>query len=379
MISDVLLAKCVFVLGNFWLFLGFLLLFSPPKTERYRLVILLSLLVLTASVIGLRKKNVGVDTPKYVAAFESAKPTKYHALELYEPGYVYGGIIFKKIFKEYNFYLAWVSFILALFALLGFRLLLPHNYPLAFTLYFSTFVFWLSNISMIRQGVAISLLFYTYALLEQRSRPKAAFWNILACLWHFSSFFFPLAYLFKNFYYYLYQQKRILFWVIYLIILGGVIYPGPLAKNLVSLVIKYAYQLSHNPFLEKMYFYLYWPKLKAWNIKHTYFLITGLFLLALPWAQKNVDVFKIYLFLLVGFTIIFLTKFDEMVADRMFMYFVPFIPVLILRLIPVIFPLKRDQQLAYLTIFLGALVWFNVKLYFLQYASWFINPVRAIR
>ena len=380
MISDVTFAKVVFVLGNVWLFLGFLALFTTRGGEKLRIAFLVSFLGLTALVIGLRNWDVGVDTPKYVAAFKSEKINTYHSLELYEPGYIYLGIIFKKLLKKYNFYLALVSFAIGIFVFLAYRNLLPERlYPLAFALYLSTFVFWLSNISMIRQGVAISLLFYVFSLLEIGHRHLATLWYFIACSWHFSAFFFPIFYILYRVYLFLYRRKKIFFLLIYLIIIINMILPGSLLHKISVLIIKYLYLVFSNSFLEKMHSYLFWTELKPWNIKHVYFLILSLALLAYFYIKKNQDVLRAYMFVFVGLTVLVLVKFDEMVADRMFMYFVPAIPLLILRLIPILFPIDRDQNLAYIVIFLGAIVWFNIKFYLLQYTWWFINPVQAIK
>lgn len=167
--------------------------------------------------------------------------------------------------------------------------------------------------------------------------------------------------------------------LIYLIIIINMILPGSLLHKISVLIIKYLYLVFSNSFLEKMHSYLFWTELKPWNIKHVYFLILSLALLAYFYIKKNQDVLRAYMFVFVGLTVLVLVKFDEMVADRMFMYFVPAIPLLILRLIPILFPIDRDQNLAYIVIFLGAIVWFNIKFYLLQYTWWFINPVQAIK
>ncbi len=384
MISDVTFAKVVFVLGNAWLFLGLFALFGPSplktlKEDRLRVAFLVAFLVVTALIIGLRRRDVGVDTPKYVAAFESGKKATYHALELYEPGYVYLGLALKKVLREYNFYLALVSFAMGFFVLWAYRHLLPEGlYPLAFALYLSTFVFWWTNLSILRQGLAISLIFYVYALLERRRRVKALLIYAFSCLWHFSALFFPAAYVLYRLYLHLYRRKPLIFWLILGAVLTNLVYPGSLVHGVVKVAVDYAYTLTGAPFFERARFYFFWPELKPWHVKHVYFLILALFVLASFFIRKSEALLRAHAFFLVGLTVLVLTKFDQMVADRMFMYFVPGVPLLILRLVPAAFPLARDRKLAYAGVFLGTIVWFNVKLYLLQYASWFINPVRAI-
>lgn len=384
MITDVTFAKVVFILGNAWLFLGLFTLFppSPLKTvreDRLRLALLLAFLVITALIIGLRRRDVGVDTPKYVAAFESGEKASYHALELYEPGYVYLGLALKEVLREYNFYLALVSFAMGFFILWAYRHLLKEGlYPLAFALYLSTFVFWWTNLSILRQGLAISLIFYVYALLEERRWRQAFLIYLLSCLWHFSALFFPAAYVLYHLYLYLYRRKPFIFWLVLGVVLANLAYPGSLVHWVVRVVVDYAYHLTGAPFFERARFYFFWPELTPWHVKHVYFLILALFVLAAFFIKKSEALLRAHTFILVGLTVLVLTKFDQMVADRMFMYFVPGVPLLILRLVPAALPLARDRNLAYAGVFLGAMVWFNVKFYLLQYASWFINPVRAI-
>jgi len=380
MLGEQTFSFLVFAIGNLFLFVGFGLAFLPPKLQHWRFGIILGLLLSLSLILGLRRWDVGIDTPKYVQAFESQKIYIYHQLEIYEPLYILGGLLLKFLLREYNLFLLAVPLIQGLFLLSAYRVLLPERlYPFALALYMGCFVFWLSNISMLRQGITIASCFFAYSLLIQGKRLPALLLALASSLVHFSAGIFPAVYgLYRGYQWCLRKHPKIFGFVVALV-LAGLFYPGSLFYELLKLVVDMFFSLTAHPYLEKIQWYLTWSKLTPWNLKHVYFLILGLFLFATPFFHREDLLRELYLFLLTGLTVILLCKYDEMVADRMFMYFVPAIPALILRLTQTIFPRPADQKLLLVLILLGGLVWFNVKLFLLQYPGWFISPYPAVR
>jgi len=379
MFDELTMPWVVFVAGNFLLFWGFFLLFFPEKEENFRNGFLISALILLALAIGLRAWNVGIDTPKYVAAFASRKVLVYHQLEIYEPLYIVLGLFLRSLLVDYHLFLFLWSFFLAFFLFLAYRSLLPPRLaPLALGLYTGSFVFWLSNLSMLRQGLTISLLFYAYALYERGKGRAALFTASLAPLLHFSALLFPFFYFLWRFLLYLTRRGGSWFFLLLAGTILGLLYPGSLFHGLLKAVFDLLYRLFAHPYVEKIQWYLTWSKLTPWHLKHVYYLLLALLLVGALGARRHERLAAPFSLLWAGFLVIFLCKYDEMVADRMFMYFVPGVPVLILSLVKCFFP-ERDQRLLYAALLCAGLVWFNVKFFLLQYQGWFISPFPAVR
>ncbi len=379
MLNELLCEKAVLIAGNLFLFSGFLASFFQRKEELFRLGFLLALILWLALTVGARYRTVGIDTPKYVAAFESQHAPTYHALEIYEPLYILFGYVTHLILREYNLFLALITFLQAYLLLTAYRQLTPRFYPLATGLYAASFVFWLANLSMLRQGLTIALFFCAYAFWLNQKRKTALFLGLISPLIHFSAALIPLALTLFQGYRWLIKRHPKVFYSLFFLVIAGLIYPGPLFYHVLKFLVDQAYALTGHPYLEKIQWYMTWTKLTPWHVKHVYFLILSLAVFLAPLALKEEHLRPHFLFLLTGLTVILLSKYDEMVADRMFMYFVPSIPVLLLSLVEILFPGEKDQLLVLTVILLGGLVWFNVKFFLLQYPGWFISPYPAVR
>ena len=377
MIDELAFQKLVLPAGNLFLFSCFFASFIRERTARFGAV--LGILLLFALLFGIRDWGVGIDTPKYTAAFEAGRVAEYHDLEIYEPLYIAAGLVLRPVLKHYNLFLLFVSFLQVLCLFLAYHRLLGRWAPFGLALYAAGFVFWLSNLSMLRQGLSIALCFYAYALLVTSEHLKGGLLLLLSPMVHFSALLWPVAYFLFRFYRRLAESYPSLFRAAVVLVVAGLAYPGPLFYEFLKFLVDQVYSLTGHPYAEKIQWYMTWSKLTPWHLKHVYFLILLLFFAVAVRVFRRGRADEHFLFLFSGLTVILFCKYDEMVADRMFMYFVPVVPVLLLKFLEEILPAERDRRLALVLVLAGAVVWFNVKFFLLQYGGWFISPFPAVR
>jgi len=382
MFSEYIVFKSVFIIGNFSILTFFFLYFIKKKDLRFALS--MCTIAFIAITLGLRNKNVALDTPKYIYIYESANIQHYYENYVYEPLFIFISIITKYIFNYYNLFLMFLTFLHLFLILIAYKNILKNSlYTIAMAIYISTFTFWLSNLSMLRQGLAIAIFTYALSYLINGKYRKSIILGIITLGIHFSgAIYFIVYFLFKilrRIY-----KKPLIFYVLVLLIIFLLLYPDNLFLNLIKNIIKNTLILfPSNQNLEKVYWYLIWDKKVEWHIKHVYYLILILFIIytfilrvfrsssEIPSLQKSYTIFTVSLIMLI------ILKFDEMVADRIFMYFVPIIPIL---LVNTYWILNKNYRFILLIVFIiGSIIWFNIKVLYLQYSEWFIYPYPSVR
>jgi len=342
--------------------------------QNYKNILTIFSITILALIISLRDSKVALDTPNYVELFLRNDESFFNQQYIYETGFIYINKIIYLYTDNYHLLFFFITFTHLFIILLLYKKLSNKFFSLLLAMYISTFVFWLSNLSMLRQGLAIPIIALAIFYLVFKDNKKIFFLlSIIAINIHFSSLFISI---FIYVCYYVYKKLKISVLKIFLFVfIFLVLYP----KNIFIYAILKGFSLfpqyAHSSYiLNKVIWYFEWNKLQLWHIKHVYFLIILLFIMA-GIIEKNK---KYLLLLLIPTSLIGVFKYDEMVTDRLFMYFVPLIPIIIFRVILRV-GMKNYGVIMILLLTLGILVWFNIKLIYIQYPGWFIYPYSKVR
>ena len=370
----------IFFVGNVIISLLFLSFFIKKKCLKFSVILLT--LIIVPLLLSIRESSIALDAPKYINLFKQGSISKFFMDGIYDWGYILFNLFLNLFTDNYNVLLFILAF-LHIFLIIFLYNKLQYNYStLLLAMYFSTFVFWISNLSMLRQGIAIPILAIAiYYLIFDEKKMLFFILSSLASFFHYSAFFVAIFVfsIYLIFYRFSLSKKKFLGFIFILLIL----YPGNLFMgiifNIIHLISPYTY---NSTILEKIVWYFTWDKFKVWHIKHVYYLILFL-LIFLFYKEKNDNVILLALLLL---AFLGLLKYDEMVTDRIFMYFVPFIPYFVYRtfeIYPLILSIRRNhvlvKNIALFLLFACILTWFNIKLMYLQYSGWFIYPYSNVR
>lgn len=371
------LYRLIYVMMNFILVTMFVLTFSTKSNEHVKYLSGILFAVIISGILSLRDKSVTLDTPKYIKMFENSDLNSFFNLGVYEIGFIFFNQIVRFIFNEYPFFLFLVTFIHIYIMIIVYRKFDRDYYLIMLAIYLSTFTFWISNLSMLRQGLAIPfvVLGIYYLFIEKRVF-RVIILVILASSLHLSSL--PL-FLINIILYAIYSKivtdvNKGFRHILPLVIIGLIVYPENLFSNLLIyfliLISKYV------PFfilIDKIFWYISWQKLIFWKVKHVYYLL--LIFYYIFYIHCNDKNYRILFTIAMSFLAFF--KLDEMFTDRIFMYYFPLVPVFIVHFFKNIGFI--DRKVAVMILFLGVLVWFNVKLMYLQYPNWFIYPYESVR
>ena len=350
-----------FIYGLFaFLAINLLFAISFLRNEKHRFPLVLILTSILSLIIGIRGRAVGLDSAVYANFFSGSDE------DISEPFfYVLRWLTF------YNIELAFVAvaWLTNFYFLLSFKKINIH-YPLIFAIYISTFIYINLNINIIRQGLAMAFFAYAAAMLLSSSNKKYFYiYGALAVLTHFSAFI-PLLGLhlvarFEN-----KSHSALLPLLLICVVLQFI--------NFSEFILPF---IEYSNAINKIYWYLTWDIGKSWSFKHVYYLILMLLIAIffINYANKGV-IFKVksyylsFIFLIYGFSLVFLFRQEEMFADRIFYYFFFFVPQLIFAGIETI-----KYRLIVLTILLVCMnIWF-FKSIVMQYPNWFVPPYESIR
>jgi len=359
------------ICGNLAIIVLFL---SDFFKEKIRFNLTFITLLYISILVSLRDEKVALDTPKYVELFLKGGAAEFYSEGVYELGFILLNKLIRLYTSNYHIFLFVVSFTHLFLILFLYRKLSKNRYSLLLSMYIASFTFWLSNLSMLRQGLAIPFLnLSTYYLVHEKNYKKFLIFSSIAGNIHYSAFILAI------FIFILYKILDILntkiLKIILLIAVLSIIYPANIYMyvilKLISFLSKYIYT---SPIINKIVWYFNWNKLVLWRIKHVYFLaIPLLFFSGVIYKRKGN-----FLLATLPLLVLSIVKYDEMVTDRIFMYFIPFIPYLILKN----YELIKDNKIKLIFIiilFMGTLIWFNVKFLYLQYPGWFIYPYPGVR
>lgn len=200
-------------------FLSTFFLFIAEKTRSpYRKIIIAIGLLIPIMLAGMRKIGIGTDTEVYVnvlyeAAHSSSGFFDYLGQEVYssfqmkpvtswEIGYNLLVYISTKITNSYQGVLFATHLLTIAFVYKGLEKL-EANFSRAFAMLIFYFMFYASSLNLMRQWIAISIIFYGFHFIQDGKTKKYLFCVILAMLFHNSAIIgiiiWLIYYFFENF------------------------------------------------------------------------------------------------------------------------------------------------------------------------------------
>jgi hypothetical protein len=313
-----------------------LLFFSLFLKEKYKNIFNISVLFLLSFVVSLRNFNVALDTPKYVELFLSNNYHKFYEEGVYDIGYILLNKFIHVFTNNYHIFLFLITFIQLLILYQLYKNLMKKLYPLGLLMYISTFVFWLSNLSMLRQGLAIPIMALgIYYLIFTNQTKRFFVLSILSSTIHYSSIFLTLfIYLMFLFFKKINISSLKIIGILLFIL---IIYPKNVFLSIVLDIVSYfSSYIYSSPAINKFVWYFNWNKLVLWHVKHVYYLILLLFFSSIFLERNKIKL----LVILIPMSFLGLLKYDEMVTDRIFMYFILFIPFITYKLLSKLISMK---------------------------------------
>lgn len=165
-------------------------------------VVLLAIVVLIHTfVIGLRDIGVGIDTGVYIESYcnDAISTRNFHDFitSSHDLGYLLLSIVCVKIVPLPQSLLAGTEFFVILFFILGmwnYRKIYLINIGVMFTMF--CFMYSMHTLNLMRQSCALSLLFYSFSLFLQAKKGSYLIFQIVACFFHATAFFFVVVPLF---------------------------------------------------------------------------------------------------------------------------------------------------------------------------------------
>lgn len=332
-----------------------MLFFAGSLTEASRFYLSLFITLIVALFFGVRGDDVGIDSYQYARLYEG-----FTRRSDIEP--LFFVLIFSTSpFYSYTSFFVFVSILINLGYFYSFRVIERRYYFLCLSLLFSSFLFLNSNVSMVRQGLSISLAFLAFSIFYKRSFSfsfSSVFVYLLSVTAHYSALvLLPL---------FLYGKIRLRRWHFFPI-LSLVFFFFNFDITIIT-----SYFWSYGGLVQKLHWYLTWPHLTEWSLKHFYYVV--LFFYCLVFFVfffkrgflyfDGIDFFiKVFLYSLLVLSVFHR---DEMLADRLFYYFIPFILVAFVK-----FFVRVNFGFKYFVLFFLLILWF-LKSYY-QFYTWFIS------
>ena len=150
--------------------------------NRCRNIIWLNILLLSL-VNGLRDVSIGVDTSNY---YDIWNWISQGAGDYIEPGWYFLNRIIQSLGGGYNL-LLWIAALITFFPIGWIGRRCVHN-PSLVLLFYYLITFYLQSFNMMRQDLAISLVFLGYMNLFSGNKKRYFFWIALSCLFHYTAF-----------------------------------------------------------------------------------------------------------------------------------------------------------------------------------------------
>ena len=173
----------------------YLLLIQPIKKNRVIYVLTFSFLLLLG---GLRGLDVGTDTQNYLDVYEMLHDDAgtLYVMSFMEPFWVLLNKLVIYTFDDYQL----VVFLGVFLAITPFfiRVWKSSKSPYAAILFYVLLYYYFNTYNVVRQMIALSVVFYSYPFWEKGSYKKAISCTILAMMFHVSAFFAFLIPLLKK-------------------------------------------------------------------------------------------------------------------------------------------------------------------------------------
>jgi hypothetical protein len=337
-----LVSTSVFFSSGLLYVIGFL------KSSSFRHSIASIIAVLLGVAFGLRSASIGLDSQSYASWFELGEVNNQSVGE-----YLFYLLISitRLFFNDYTVFFVIIASISNLLMLNGLRKITV-NYLLAFSIFITSFVFFNVSTNIIRQGLAISIVIYALGAHLSGKQYIGFFLIAVATLIHATAIaFFPLFFLIKS--------DNSISCVKYFLILM-------IIMTIISVVDILDYLANFSYYFKRLAWYFHWGVSRPWEVKHAYFLIIPFVLVLYSISSRlSGQHRKIVTALVYGLFLVVVFRFEEMVADRFFYYFVPMLCVMIVDLASRI----RPCNISYGLLYFFASMWL-IKTYFLQYPNW---------
>lgn len=344
-----LLLFTLFFSTNFLFFVSFV------RNKTFKLMMTLSVTGLISVVYGVRGSGIGLDTSVYLDIYHNldARPLEPIFSVLFELGRI--------LSLNDTILLLLISSLINFILLLAFYMV-SDDYPILLALCNVSHFYVNMNISIIRQGLALSLFVLAIALFVKNKYWKTFFVGVFAVLSHMSAvIIFPIM---------VFGRLKFNNYLLMIYVIGVLF----LSTFKLSTVL--APFIGYHSIIAKAYWYFTWGIAKAWHVKHVYYLVFLLFGFCLMWLRNSPyeKIRKYNLIFAIGIFTIFLFKEEEMVVDRFFYFFFPIVVIMIYLMNSKF----KNTKLYFGIVFLGMNGWLY-KTMFMQYPKWFIFPYEAIR
>ncbi|WP_188630396.1 EpsG family protein [Oceanisphaera marina] len=217
----------------------------------------------------------------------------------------------------------------------------------------SSFYFLNLSLSIMRQSIAVSIFLFALLFFLKRRFFAYFFLVALATLFHSSAIFLfalPLVYYIR--------LLTLVAWVVAIFIVIKVV--G--VYKFVTIFVHFLYEsgLASKRLLD----YFSWQYSVGWEFKHFYFLLILMNVYVLFVSVNRIGATFIYKASLVGWLFLGVFSFDEMVADRIFYYFIP-INIIVFTMI-----FREFGAMMRVSVLFGIFVW-SFKTYHYQLSAWF--------
>lgn len=326
-----------------------LILINYVKDNSLRTYYTLFIVAIISLCFGLRAENIEGDSIHYANVFYGGSERNDEVL------FQYLAFVISRVTDDVGIFFVVIAFIHNVLIFVSFRKL-THNYPLALALYYCSFIFINLNVSLIRQAIAVAMVFYaTVSLIENKTIKFTAI-VLVASMFHATAVLaLPFLFVKKIDL----TSGRLVFFLIICVFLYNI-----------SIGEIIEVMAAYSEYLARIHWYFNWGLATAWEIKHFYYLVSILVLLysaKYAWLdEKYRTLFKFYL---IGISYIVLFRQEEMVVDRVFYYFIPLTTVLLINVSSL---LRIKQELSFVTIvFFLANTWL-FKTMLIQYPAWWL-------
>lgn len=185
----------------FVIYLLLLLMFILNAYKEKKFNIPIILVIFLIAITGFRKS--GYDLGNYFINFQEMNQLKDVITTLFEPGYAFCALIFKKVFTIFltdsNAFTVFMLFIASVSIFLKYKTINHFSkLPIfAFAFYFLCFFIY-NDFTQIRHGIAIAFCFYSLTFVDKKKPWPYFACVVTACLFHYSAIFFLPVYFLRN-------------------------------------------------------------------------------------------------------------------------------------------------------------------------------------
>lgn len=279
------------------------------RDKKYNFLISSLIILIISQLYGYRLDTVGLDSLQYAKLFSAG----YSDRDDIEPVLLMIAKFVGFFTENYQIFFTVVCLIINYFVLCSFKKLDNKYYPIICAIYFSTFLFININVNIIRQGLAIAFSFYALTCyLTNNSKKKFIIYSLLALMSHLSSIFFLISVFFVR------------------LRLTNIIVISYVSVVLLSFTINIShvvgYLSKYHLIFNKLYWYLTWPYLVEWHLKHFYYYVFMLTMVCTIMINRKRIILPKFMYPLVnimlfGIIVLLIFRVDEMLADRIFYFY----------------------------------------------------------